>query len=120
MKNGATIFLEAAWAINMLDCVEAKTTLCGTKAGADMVDGVRINKADLGRLVTVIPAVLPSVTGVFDAPDSPASGLAEARAWINCVRTNTPPVVTPEQAIVITQILEAIYESSRTGKTIEF
>jgi predicted dehydrogenase len=120
MKNGATIFLEAAWAINKLDCVEAKTTLCGTKAGADMVEGVRINKSDLGKLVTIKPAVLPSVSGVFDAPDSPPAGLAEARAWINSIRTNTAPVVTPEQAIVVTRILEAIYESSRIGKTVEF
>ena len=30
MKNGATINLEAAWTINMLDSREASTTLCGT------------------------------------------------------------------------------------------
>lgn len=120
MKNGATVFLEAAWAINMLDCVEGKTTLCGTKAGADMVDGVRINKADLGKLVTIKPAVLPGVAGVFDAPDSPAAGLAEARAWIDSIRSNRDPLVLPEQAMVITRILEGIYQSARTGRTIEF
>ena len=39
MKNGATIVLESAWALNTLDVDEAKTSLCGTKAGADMKDG---------------------------------------------------------------------------------
>ena len=39
MKNGATIVLEASWALNSLEVDEAKTSLCGTKAGADMKDG---------------------------------------------------------------------------------
>ena len=44
MKNGATINLESSWALNSLDVKEAKTTLCGTKAGADMNNGLRINR----------------------------------------------------------------------------
>jgi predicted dehydrogenase len=28
------------------------------------------------------------------------------------------PLVLPEQALVVTQILEAIYESARTGKAV--
>ena len=32
MKNGATIVLEASWALNSLEVDEAKTSLCGTKA----------------------------------------------------------------------------------------
>ncbi|WP_260450568.1 hypothetical protein, partial [Listeria booriae] len=32
----------------------------------------------------------------------------------------TEPVVKPEQALVVTQILEAIYESSKTGKPVYF
>ena len=43
MKNGATIHLEASWALNTLDVHEAQTSLCGTKAGADMKEGLRIN-----------------------------------------------------------------------------
>ena len=42
MKNGAVIELEAAWALNTLEVDEAKTSLCGTKAGADMKDGLRL------------------------------------------------------------------------------
>ncbi len=43
MKNGATIILESAWAINSLEVDEAKCSLSGTKAGADMKDGLRIH-----------------------------------------------------------------------------
>lgn len=34
-KNGASVILEASWAINMIVSNEAMTMLCGTKAGAD-------------------------------------------------------------------------------------
>ena len=33
---------------------------------------------------------------------------------------NTDPVVLPEQALVVSEILEAIYTSSRTGKAVYF
>ncbi|MBR2066089.1 MAG: Gfo/Idh/MocA family oxidoreductase, partial [Kiritimatiellae bacterium] len=36
MENGATVNLRASWALNYADPQEAKTLLCGTKAGADM------------------------------------------------------------------------------------
>ncbi len=36
MENGATIFLEAAWALNMINPKEAQVTLCGTEGGAEM------------------------------------------------------------------------------------
>ena len=39
MKNGATIYLEASWALNVLKSMEASTTLCGTKAGAEIHHG---------------------------------------------------------------------------------
>ena len=48
MENGATIYLESSWALNSLDVKEAKTTLHGTKAGADMNDGLTINGEERG------------------------------------------------------------------------
>lgn len=39
MKNGATIALEASWALNILESREASTTLCGTAAGAEIHSG---------------------------------------------------------------------------------
>lgn len=116
MENGATIYLESSWALNILEAEEAKTTLCGTKAGADMKGGLRINKAELGRLVVVKPAILPDPIEVFDAPPSPPPGELFARAWIDCIKNDTEPIVLPEQAIIVTQILEAIYKSSKTGE----
>ena len=120
MEDGATVYLEASWAINMLDCVEAKTTLCGTKGGADMKDRLRINKAENGYLSVAKPAVLPGGVEVFDTPPSPPPGELFARSWIDCIKNNTDPVVLPEQALVVTQILEGIYESAKTGRAVYF
>jgi predicted dehydrogenase len=44
----------------------------------------------------------------------------EARLWIEAIINDTEPLVKPEQAFVVTQILEAIYESAKTGKAIYF
>ena len=44
---------------------------------------------------------------------------AEAKQWVEAILNDTEPVVKPEQAIVVTQILEAIYKSAETGKVVE-
>lgn len=119
MADGATIILESSWAINMLDTKEAKTTLAGTLGGADMNDGLRLNKADLGKLVVTKPALDAAGVDFYDGVgDDPA--LNEATQWINAVLEDKEPIVKPEQALVVTKVLEAIYESAKTGKTIEF
>jgi len=119
MKNGATIVLESSWALNTLDIGEAMTTLCGTKAGADMKDGLRINGDDFGRLFTKKPSL--GADGVdFYSGHSAAPQDIEARTWIDAVLYDKPLVVKPEQAIVVTRVLEAIYESAKTGKLITF
>ena len=119
MADGATIILESSWAINMLDAKEARTTLAGTLGGADMNDGLRLNKADLGRLVMTKPALDAAGVDFYDGKgDDPA--LNEASQWIDAVLYDREPVVKPEQALLVTRILEAIYESAKTGKTLEF
>ena len=41
--------------------------------------------------------------------------------WIAHVMDDSKPLITkPEQAYVVTQILEAIYESQKTGKPVFF
>ena len=119
MKNGATIILEASWALNTLDIGEARTTLCGTKAGADMRDGLRFNYAKYNKLSTEIPDLTVGGVAFFDGEAMSEADL-EARMWIDNIITDTEPMVKPEQALVVTRILEAIYNSAKTGKQIDF
>lgn len=120
MENGATVILESSWALNIADPREAVTLLCGDKAGADMLDGLRINSVKRGRQCIEIPDFDAGGVAFFDGDGSADPAEIEARAWINAVVTDTQPSTKPEQAIVVTQILEAIYESAKTGKPVYF
>lgn len=119
MKNGATIVLEASWALNSLDVDEAKTSLCGTKAGADMKDGLRINRVHHGRQCVEKPDLGAGGVAFYDGTKEKPADI-EAEVFYNAVTKGTPLTVEPEQALVVTQLLEAIYESAKTGKTIYF
>lgn len=119
MKNGATIHLESSWALNSLDVREAQTTLCGTKAGADMADGLRINRVNHGRQCVEKPDLARGGVAFYDGTEEQSSD-AEQRVFYNAIVNGEPLTVEPRQAMVVTQILEAIYESGRTGKAIYF
>lgn len=119
MENGATIFLESSWALNTLQEGEARTTLCGTEGGADMLDGLRINGSEFSKLFTKKPSLDAGGVAFYDGNEESAADI-EARLWIDCIQNNTDPIVKPEEALVVTEILEAIYESAKTGKPVYF
>ncbi|MDR1766584.1 MAG: Gfo/Idh/MocA family oxidoreductase [Lachnospiraceae bacterium] len=120
MKNGATIYIEAAWIINLLSD-DMKTTLCGTKGGLDMFGGpqkVRLNGVSHGK----------SFVNVVDLSDILAPGAsrstppeeAEIRHFADCIVHDTEPFIKPEEALVVTQIIEGIYLSAKSGKEVFF
>lgn len=117
MENGATIYLESSWALNSLDVKEAKTTLHGTKAGADMNDGLTINGEERGlqydKKIVLETGGVDFYDGSGDEPE-----LVEARAWIDSILYDKEVVVKPEEALVVTQILEAIYQSAKLGEPV--
>lgn len=119
MENGASIVLEASWALNTLQVDEAKCTLCGTEGGADMIGGLRINGENFGRLYQT-QVDLKAGGAAFYEGQSESDADREARLWIEAIINDTDPVVLPEQACVVSEILEAIYESSKTGKPVFF
>lgn len=119
MKNGATIVLEASWALNTLDVGEAKTTLCGTLGGADMNDGLRLNGEKFGKTFVTTPDLKAGGVAFYDGAAMKPEEI-EAQRFYQAIEDGADPVVLPEQAYVVTQILEAIYESSKTGKPVYF
>ena len=121
MKNGATIMLETSWALNTAEPIaEGSCVLCGSKAGLSLKnDRLVTNKVELNRpVVTHVDTSVGGVAFYSGAAGSPAE--VEAANWIKAVVEDTDPVVKPEQAYVVSQILEAIYESSKTGKAVYF
>ena len=125
MKNGATINLEASWALNILDSREAATTLCGTKAGAEVHNGMSYHVRELiynrgknGLLLEEKISGSGEVAYFAGKKTEPAD--LEAEQWLKAIINDTEPLVKPEQALRVTEILEAIYKSAETGDAVKF
>ena len=116
MKNGMMIFMETAWASNMLqEAPGIIASIAGNKAGADMVgpgfeEAVRVTKEVDGKLTTntVIPEKKYNMWEY------------DMDRWIEAVTTGSEPAVTSYQAAVVTRVIEAIYKSAETGETVKF
>ena len=123
-ENGAAIQLEAAWAINMRESREASTTLCGTKAGAEVYSGMShatdkliINRGHNGLLTDEEICEAGNVA-YFEGGLGGEPGYLEAKQWLEAIINDTEPLVKPEEAYTVTRILEAIYQSDKEGKEI--
>jgi predicted dehydrogenase len=118
MANGATVVVEASWALNTLDVGEAKVELCGTTAGADMFDGLRLNGVKHNRPYVLRPATEPGGVAFYEgSEDTPE--VREQRVFLEAVRGERPLVVLPREALVVTRIIDAIYESAREGRQVQ-
>lgn len=121
MKNGATIMMECAWAMNMIS-TDMKATICGTEAGIDMQGGpattdyIRKNGVRLGS--NFIEEITP-VTGMgFNINED--ANQQECRNFIDAIKTGSELLITAEQSMVVTQIIEGIYKSAASGKEVFF
>ncbi len=114
MKNGAVIELEASWALNTLEVDEAKTSICGTKAGADMKDGLRINRIHHNVPTVEKPELFGGAVDFFSGDEKSAADV-EQELFYRIVADGAKQTVEPEQAAVVTRILEAVYRSAESG-----
>lgn len=120
MKNGATIYLSSSWALNTLDVREAVTEFSGTKAGADMRDGLRINGVRNGRQYVLKPDFQAGSVAFFDGAASSKPEDMEAARFLACLKGEAKPYINADEAAVVTRILEGIYISAKTGKPYKF
>lgn len=120
MEDGATIILESSWALNTIEPIpEGSITLCGSSAGAQIKNGLTINKDEFGKLVDIKPDLsaggVAFYEGVAETPP-----ILEAKRWIDAVINDTDVYVKPREAYIVSKILEAIYESANTGRAVYF
>lgn len=125
MKNGATINLEASWALNILESREASTTLCGTKAGAEIHSGMSYSKNELiynrGKNNQLMEETLSPVGGVaYFGGGGGEEGSIDAKQWFEAIANGSDPLVKPEEALAVTKILDAIYKSAKENKEVRF
>lgn len=125
MKNGAAISLEASWALNILESREASTTLCGTAAGAEIRSGMSHSKNELiynrGRNNQLMEETLSPVGGVaYFGGGGGEEGTIDCRQWLEAIQKGTEPLVKPEEALMVTKILDSIYKSAKENREIKF
>ena len=120
MKNGALVSVESSWALNIADPMEVTTLLAGDKGGADTMHGLKVNYVKNNTQIIETPDFKAGGAAFFDATGSADNSEIEARAFYDAIINDKEVPTKPEQAMVVTQILEAIYESAKTGKPVYF
>jgi predicted dehydrogenase len=105
--TGAVINLETSWALNIEN--EVNAYLCGTEGGATL------------RPLKILKEV-PN-HGLLDCTPAHEEGRehnhpGQFAQVVRNVKEGTPPLVKPREALVVQQIVDAIYESGETGQMI--
>lgn len=105
--NGATVAIEASFALNIKKDV-GDIQLFGTKAGCKIDPEVEFFTQDNGYLtnVTLNRSSALSFDGLFQN---------EINHYVDCIVNGTPCRAPAEDGVTLMKILDAIYESAKTG-----
>jgi predicted dehydrogenase len=120
MKNGAVVYLKTSWALNHDEPREATIRICGEKAGADTLNGLKINHIMEGRQCITTPDMNTGAVAYFDGDGGDSQSDKEAECFLRAIRGEGELYVTAEQAACVTRILEGIYKSEQTNKPYYF
>jgi len=107
-ENGATLVMEASWASNIAERDSIYSTLMGDKAGAQLTPELKIFSEQDGMLTDTL---------INTANRSPHT--EEIKHFVNCVETGSEPISTAQHGVEIQQILNAIYESAKIGRSVD-
>jgi predicted dehydrogenase len=109
-KNGATLTLESSFCAN-IERDEFNTHIMGTEGGAFLdafkPENNRIFREESGTLTDTTPVHLQS-----------SNSHEVIRGFIQAIIDDTPVPVPGEQGLMVSRILDAIYESSETGREV--
>jgi predicted dehydrogenase len=109
-ENGATLILEASWAANIQEAELMETRLLGTRAGllqrnlneGYTFDAYIFTEKDGAPLdIRLHPPAAPPHSAMHD--------------FAQAILSDTPHPAPGEQGLMVMEILDAIYESARTG-----
>lgn len=106
-ENGATLVLESAFCANQEQREVFNTDLFGSEGGASY-NPCKMFFERHKTLVDATPAFLPQVKPHEE----------EVKAFCRAVVEDTPVPVTGEEALMTTQIIDAIYRSSEEGREV--
>lgn len=105
--NGAAVTLEASFASNISEPL-MEVVLLGTAGGAEVGSG-KIYTEEAGTLWDRTPYGLPKEHAYLD----------EIAMFVDAVRNDKPVPVPGHEALMTVRILDAIYQSAKTGKEVK-
>jgi predicted dehydrogenase len=109
-ENGATVQLDASWALHMDAANRNNVQLFGTEAGAGVnpLRVFRYSKEHKGEYESVEP----------DQVKIAYPHMNRSVNWIDVILGKDKPMCTPDEALAVQKILDAVYESSRSGREV--
>ncbi len=120
-KSGQVLTLQVSWA-EMVKREEVSVVFQGTKAGGKVerlfgIDGLDNTAIDTCELY--VQENGHSVNRVIVTPACEDMGrIASAANFIEAIEGKAAPLNTPEQALRLMQVIDAIYASAQTGKPV--
>jgi predicted dehydrogenase len=108
LQDGKAMQLEVSWALNIAESVE-NISLSGTEAGLDVFP-LRVNKPAHGMLINWTPAWMPG--------EKENEGDVQTADFVDAVLEGRRPVVKAEEALQVSEIVDAIYRSSVSGSSV--
>jgi predicted dehydrogenase len=113
--NGATLIVEASWAVNNALEEEMITTLYGTKGGLVQRNKngayewhAELHTEEGGNLYTkVLDRAMVSCPSAYSE-------------FVSSILEKRPPSATGEQGVKVMKVLEGLYRSAETGKEVTF
>ena len=109
--NGLTMSLESSFNLNVKNDV-GNIELFGTKSGCRLDPQVELFSDMAGMLVDIKPfgSTALEFNGLFEN---------ELKHFVSCVRDGTKCISPAEDGVVLMQMIDAIYESAKTGRLVE-
>lgn len=109
LQSGASLLVNATWAVNMKEPGRDGAILYGVNGGAELMQGqLMLNGAHHGRVWESTPRPIRDESGLSNYDK-------EIAWWVDCIKNNTEPKVKPEEAAQVVKVIDAIYESARNG-----
>ncbi|HEV8244738.1 MAG TPA: Gfo/Idh/MocA family oxidoreductase [Polyangiaceae bacterium] len=108
-ESGRTLGLDVSWAIHQADGNRMNVLLHGTDGGAGCYPAELYKPGEPGGEYQVLKELDIA---------TPFAHESRFHNFVNVILEREPLCVTPEQALVVQRILDAIYQSSQTGKEV--
>ena len=112
-ENNATLALEASWALHREDDL-FYCNVYGTQ-GSSQINPLKIYKSMHGNLVNVTPIKMEKPANMFKRTYE-----YELTHFIKSIQENIELLSSGSESLIRLKIVDAVYESARTGKEVLF